>query len=120
MNILLVEVDAVISDGLAKTLEKCGYKLRLMTTGYWLLVSANSLAQKIKVRHAQVLVELPLPALEIVRWDDQDQTYFKIISEQKCLLEGDNFVPEPNKTNNLTTPIFFDSKLTISQYVSFL
>jgi two-component system, OmpR family, sensor histidine kinase TctE len=77
----------------------------------WLLDSANSLAQEIKVRHAQVLVELPLPALEIVRWDDQDKTYFKIISEKKGLLAGDNFVPEPKETNNRTTPIFFDSEI---------
>jgi two-component system, OmpR family, response regulator len=33
MNILLVEDDAVISDGLAKTLEKCGYKVTTTANG---------------------------------------------------------------------------------------
>jgi len=42
----------------------------------WLLDSASSLAQEIKVRQAKVLVELPNSAMEIVRWDERDKTFF--------------------------------------------
>ena len=77
----------------------------------WLLDSANSLAQEIKVRHAKVLVELPIPALEIVRWDDLDKTYFKITSANKGLLTGDSFVPEPEKPVSFSRPVFFNAKI---------
>ncbi len=77
----------------------------------WLLDSANSLAQEIKVRHAKVLVELPIPALEIVRWDDLDKTYFKITSVNKGLLTGDTFVPEPEKPINFSSPVFFNANI---------
>lgn len=77
----------------------------------WLLDSARSLVQEIKVRHAKVLVELPSPALEIVRWDDVDETYFKITSAGKGLLRGDAFVPEPANPADWSKPLFFKSRI---------
>jgi two-component system, OmpR family, sensor histidine kinase TctE len=77
----------------------------------WLLDSARALAQEIKVRDAKVLVELPLAALEIVKWDDLDKTYFKIHSAEKGLLAGESVVPEPSNPADWTTPIFFKGKI---------
>lgn len=77
----------------------------------WLLDSAYSLAQEIKVNHAKVLVELPNSALEIVRWDELDKTYFKIISAKKGLLAGDAVVPEPAPLVNLSRPVFFTANI---------
>lgn len=42
----------------------------------WLLDSARSLVQEIKVRDGKVIVELPTQALEIFKWDEQDKTFF--------------------------------------------
>lgn len=81
------------------------------TYDHWLLDSASSLAQEIKIRHAKVLVELPDSALEIVRWDERDKTFFKIFSESKGLLAGDSFVPEPNSSSDFSKPVFFSANI---------
>lgn len=78
----------------------------------WLLDSARSLTQEIKVREGQVFVELPPAALEIFKWDESDKTYFKIISEEKGMLTGDKFVPEPfDVETDWTRPVFFDDEM---------
>ncbi len=76
----------------------------------WLLDSARSLAQEIKVKDANVSIELPLAALEILRWDDADKTYFKINSPEKGLIAGDSFVPETPDSDG-TKPIFFNAEI---------
>ncbi|NOT11489.1 MAG: sensor histidine kinase [Methylococcaceae bacterium] len=73
----------------------------------WLLDSARSLAQEIKIKNANVLVELPLAALEIFEWDDLDKTYFKISSAGKGVIAGDNFVPDAPDSADWSTPFFF-------------
>lgn len=86
----------------------------------WLLDSARSLAQEIKVRQGSVAVELPPVALEIFKWDDQDKTYFKISSVTYGLIAGDPLVPEPPNMQPLrnksispdwSKPIYFNSKM---------
>ncbi|TAN65434.1 MAG: sensor histidine kinase [Methylobacter sp.] len=78
----------------------------------WLLDSARSLAQEIKVRKGKIFVVLPPAALEIFKWDESDQTYFKIISEQKGMMAGDKFVPEPfDMDTDWTRPVFFDNEM---------
>ena len=78
----------------------------------WLLDSARSLTQEIKVRKGKVFVELPAAALEIFKWDEQDKTYFKIISSEQKILAGDNFVPEPlNPEADWPHPIYFNDMM---------
>ncbi len=78
----------------------------------WLLDSARSLTEGIKVRKGTVLVELPSAALDIFKWDELDKTYFKIISEEKGLLEGDKFVPEPlTPETDWSNPVYFDDEM---------
>jgi two-component system sensor histidine kinase TctE len=78
----------------------------------WLLDSARSLTQEVKVREGNVFVELPPAALEIFKWDESDKTYFKIISEEKGMLAGDKFVPEPfNMETDWTRPVYFDDEM---------
>jgi two-component system, OmpR family, sensor histidine kinase TctE len=75
----------------------------------WLLDTARALAQEIKVKDGKVLVELPPAALEIVKWDEQDKTYFKIVSASLGLLAGDNIVPEPSGQLDGSNPIYIES-----------
>ena len=78
----------------------------------WLLDSARSLTQEIKVREGEVLVELPPAALEIFKWDESDKTYFKIISAEKNMIAGDKFVPEPfGSETDWTRPVYFDDEM---------
>ncbi len=78
----------------------------------WLLDSARSLTQEIKVRGGKVVIELPPAALEIFKWDESDKTYFKIISEEKGMLAGDKFVPEPLELEtDWARPLYFDDEM---------
>lgn len=78
----------------------------------WLLDSARSLTQEIKVEEGKVFVELPPAALEIFKWDESDKTYFKIISAEKDMLAGDKFVPEPfDSETDWTHPVYFDDEM---------
>ncbi len=78
----------------------------------WLLDSARSLTQEIKVRDGKIVVELPPAALEIFKWDDADKTYFKIISLQQGMIAGDKFVPEPTDVETeWAHPVYFDDEM---------
>jgi len=59
----------------------------------WLLDSARSLVQEVKVINNKVTVDLSDAALEIFKWDDIDTTFFKIIDEQNELIAGDLILP---------------------------
>jgi two-component system sensor histidine kinase TctE len=78
----------------------------------WLLDSAKSLMQEVKVEEDDVSVELPSAAREIFTWDDMDKTYFKIISANKGILAGDSFVPEPSyESTDWSRPVFFNDTI---------
>ncbi|MGZ8186490.1 MAG: sensor histidine kinase N-terminal domain-containing protein, partial [Methylobacter sp.] len=78
----------------------------------WLLDSALSLTQEIKMRDGKATVELPPAALEIFNWDEVDKTYFKIISADQRMLAGDNLVPEPlDPETDWSRPVFFNSSM---------
>ena len=78
----------------------------------WLLDSAESLIQEIKVREGKVSIDLPDAALEIFKWDEGDKTYFKITSSINEVLAGDQSVPEPKKLKtDWSKPIFFNDKM---------
>ncbi len=88
--------------------------LHYVDTAYdrWLLDSADSLMQEIKVKNNKVSVELPASALEIFKWDDSDKTYFKIISTEQGMIAGDKFVPESfDPKADWSQPIFFNDKI---------
>jgi len=59
----------------------------------WLLDSARSLVQEVKVKDNIISVELSATALEIFKWDDIDTTFFKINTEADKLLAGDIQLP---------------------------
>jgi two-component system sensor histidine kinase TctE len=64
------------------------------------------------VQEGRVIVELPSAALEIFKWDEQDKTYFKIISSVQQMLAGDKFVPEPlDPDADWSHPIYFNDKM---------
>ncbi|MCX7089196.1 MAG: sensor histidine kinase N-terminal domain-containing protein [Methylococcales bacterium] len=78
----------------------------------WLFDSAKSLTQEIKVQKGIVVVELPPAALEVFKWDDMDNTFFKIISSKQGLLAGDPFVPEYMASSiDWSQPVYFYAKI---------
>jgi two-component system, OmpR family, sensor histidine kinase TctE len=88
--------------------------LHYVDTAYdrWLLDSARSLVQEIKVKNNKVSVELPTSALEMFKWDESDKTYFKIISAEQGVIAGDVFVPESFDPNaDWSQPIFFNDSI---------
>lgn len=103
--ILFVAIDAVLSYFVT---------LHYVNNAYdrWLLDSARSLTQEIKVRDNRVFVDLPPAALEIFKWDESDKTYFKIMTKDQGMIAGDKFVPEPLSANtDWSHPVYFDDEL---------
>ncbi len=72
----------------------------------WLLDSAHSLVQEVKVIDNQVSVKLSATALEIFKWDDIDTTFFKINTENKSLIVGDSMLPSPHIPVDKHLPVF--------------
>ena len=76
----------------------------------WLLNSAHSLEQEIKITDQQISVELSTNALEVFSWDDLDKTYFKIVAEKQGELAGDHALPEPEFAElDWSEPVFFNT-----------
>ena len=78
---------------------------------WWLLDSASSLIQEVKVIDDEIHVDLPTIALEIFKWDEVDTTFFKIIAEKRGVLAGDLLVPEPLISKNWKQPFFSNTTL---------
>ncbi len=75
----------------------------------WLLDSAHSLVQEIKIVDNEVSVNLSDTALEIFKWDDVDTTYFKINTEKKGMIVGDLILTDPSIIINTDQPVFSNS-----------
>jgi two-component system sensor histidine kinase TctE len=72
----------------------------LVTTYYvdeaydrWLLDSAYSLKQEIRIKENAVEIDLPPSALEIFQWNETDNTFFKVSTQDGVILAGDNALP---------------------------
>ncbi|MCK4841078.1 MAG: sensor histidine kinase N-terminal domain-containing protein [Methylococcales bacterium] len=72
----------------------------------WLLDSARSLMQEVKLIDHKVSVKLSATALEIFRWDDIDTTFFKINTEKNAVLGGDLRLPVPSTAINTYQPVY--------------
>ena len=77
----------------------------------WLLDSARSLVQEVKVIDNNISIDLSDNALEIFKWDDIDTTFFKITAENQGLIVGDSVLPDSVVTINIGQPIFSNTKL---------
>lgn len=61
----------------------------------WLLDSAKSLVQEVKMQQNQVTFELPPIAVEMFRWDDIDETFYKVETQKSGFIAGDDGLPSP-------------------------
>jgi two-component system, OmpR family, sensor histidine kinase TctE len=78
----------------------------------WLLDSAKSLVQEVKAHQDHVTFELPPIAVEVFRWDDMDETFYKVESQKTGFMAGDDSLPSPAISNlNKDLPFFFDGEI---------
>ncbi len=77
----------------------------------WLLDSARSLVQEVKVINNKVTVTLSATALEIFKWDDVDTTFFKIYAEKKGVLAGDLILPGLSIPITADQPVFSNESI---------
>ena len=77
----------------------------------WLLDSARSLLQEVKLVNGKVFVNLSDTALEIFKWDETDTTLFKIETANNELLAGDISLPSPLLSVNIEGAIFLNTFL---------
>jgi two-component system sensor histidine kinase TctE len=60
----------------------------------WLIDDAGSLAQALSVENGKASVVLPRVALAIFKFDDYDQTYYRVVTSQGRLLANDGALPD--------------------------
>src|ERR1700749_3897013 len=60
----------------------------------WLIDSTRSLAQAVRAQHGQIEFDVPRVALQIFQFDEVDKTYFKILSERRGFIAGENGLPD--------------------------
>jgi two-component system sensor histidine kinase TctE len=60
----------------------------------WLLDDAGSLAQALSVENGKASVVLPRVALAIFKFDDYDQTYYRVVTTHGRLLANDGALPD--------------------------
>lgn len=77
----------------------------------WLLDSARSLVQEVKVINNQVSVNLSATALEIFKWDDVDTTFFKINAEKSGGIAGDLMLPDSSIPINADQPVYSNTSI---------
>jgi len=78
----------------------------------WLLDSAKSLVQEVKAQQDHVTFELPPIAVEVFRWDDMDETFYKVESQATGFMAGDDSLPSPDISKlNKDSPLFFDGEI---------
>ena len=58
--------------------------------------SVHVLAEQVRVRGGRVVMDLPLPAREILRADDTDTVYFQVVGQRGELVSGDRELPLPS------------------------
>ena len=77
----------------------------------WLLDSARSLVQEVKVINNTVSVTLSANALEIFKWDDVDTTFFKINAEKRGGLAGDLMLPTASLSIDEDQPVYSNATI---------
>src|ERR1700733_663481 len=60
----------------------------------WLIDDAGSLAQALSVENGRPSVDLPRVALAIFKFDDYDQTSYRVVTTQGRLLANDGTLPD--------------------------
>lgn len=79
---------------------------------HWLLDSASSLVQQVKVQQDKVTFELPPIALKVFRWDEMDETFFKVESSRTGFIAGDKALPSPTQPiSDQKHPYFSDAQI---------
>src|SRR5580658_3701699 len=66
----------------------------------WLIDDAGSLAQALSVSDAKASIVLPREALAIFKFDDYDQTYYRISTAQGRVLANDGALPDVAPTSD--------------------
>jgi two-component system sensor histidine kinase TctE len=103
--VVIVMLDAVVSYFVALHYADLAYDR-------WLLDSAHSLAQEVRARPDRVTLDLPPTALEVFRFDDVDETFFKIESRKAGFMAGDQAVPDPPDPELARQgPYYFDGEI---------
>lgn len=78
----------------------------------WLLDSARSLAQEVRLYKDRVSIDLPPIAVEVFRWDEVDKTFFKVESLESGFLAGDRGLPSADMTGlEASQPLYRDEVL---------
>jgi len=83
---------------------------------HWLLDSASSLVQQVKGQQDKVTFELPPIAVKVFRWNEMDETFFKVESLRFGFIAGDKALPSPPQPiSDQKQPYFIDAQIQLKK-----
>ncbi|MBX9722472.1 MAG: sensor histidine kinase N-terminal domain-containing protein, partial [Candidatus Obscuribacterales bacterium] len=77
-----------------------------------LLDCAHSVANRLRFKSSQLMVDMPPAARAILKHGDKDNLFYQIIGNDGDIINGDVFIPEPPASEKVSAePIFWDGKI---------
>ena len=75
----------------------------------WLLDSAVSLAQQVRVQSGKVTADLPAAVLRMLEYDAVDRIYYRVIGSDGSVFAEQGRIPEPPSSG--AQPVFYDGRI---------
>lgn len=69
-----------------------------------LISSADSVVGRLRVKQGRVVVDLPPAAIAILKHDDSDKFYYRVLSSDGSWISGDADLPMPSRDLRLDVP----------------
>ncbi len=76
-----------------------------------LISSADSVVGRLRVKQGRVMVDLPPAAIAILKHDDSDKFYYRVLDSEGRMISGDIDLPQPSKNLQLNVPRIVPAKI---------
>lgn len=80
-----------------------------------LLDSAHAVSSRLSFNGSTPIFDLPPVALAILKYNDQDDLFYQVLTSKGILISGDNAIPPPHWTDLSKEPDFRDEHIGVHQ-----
>ncbi|MBS1954150.1 MAG: sensor histidine kinase [Cyanobacteria bacterium SZAS-4] len=77
-----------------------------------LISSADSVVGRLRVKQGRIMVDLPPAAIAILKHDDSDKFYYRVLDSEGKMISGDVDLPQPSKDLQVDVPRVVAAKIS--------
>ncbi len=74
-----------------------------------LINSADSVVGRLRVKEGKIVADLPPAAQAILKHDESDKLYYRVLGPDNKRISGDNNLPEPSKNLSVDNPVVVEA-----------